>query len=100
MGFEKLLAVPSPSPPKVRSEGCGPIHAGEARQDAIHAAQTLQSQGVGSIFTLLGENVTSPEGEAVRVLISYGPAWFPWYMRRLAERPANIWLVLKNMFRS
>jgi proline dehydrogenase len=39
------------------------------------------------------------EGEAVRILISYGPAWFPWYMRRLAERPANVWFVLKNLFR-
>jgi proline dehydrogenase len=39
------------------------------------------------------------EGEPVRVLISYGPAWFPWYMRRLAERPANVWFVLKNLFR-
>ncbi len=39
------------------------------------------------------------EGEPVRVLISYGPAWFPWYMRRLAERPANIWFVVKNLFR-
>ena len=36
-------------------------------------------------------------GHAVRVLISYGSAWFPWYMRRLAERPANVWFVLKNM---
>jgi len=39
-------------------------------------------------------------GDPVRVLISYGPAWFPWYMRRLAERPANIWFVLKNLFRA
>jgi proline dehydrogenase len=38
-------------------------------------------------------------GEPVRVLISYGPAWFPWYMRRLAERPANLWFVLKNLLR-
>ncbi len=27
----------------------------------------------------------------MRVLISYGTHWFPWYMRRLAERPANVW---------
>src|SRR4029079_6571220 len=33
-----------------------------------------------------------------RVLISYGPAWFPWYMRRLAERPANLWFVVRNVF--
>jgi proline dehydrogenase len=37
-------------------------------------------------------------GHAFRVLISYGDAWFPWYMRRLAERPANILFVLKNLF--
>jgi len=36
-------------------------------------------------------------GEPIRVLISYGESWFPWYMRRLAERPANIWFVLKNL---
>ena len=39
------------------------------------------------------------EGYGVRVLISYGSAWFPWYMRRLAERPANVWFVLRSVFR-
>ena len=37
-------------------------------------------------------------GERVRCLISYGEYWFPWYMRRLAERPANVWFVVRNMF--
>ena len=37
-------------------------------------------------------------GRQVRVLISYGTHWFPWYMRRLAERPANLSFVLKSMF--
>ena len=37
-------------------------------------------------------------GHRFRVLISYGDAWFPWYMRRLAERPANVLFVLKNVF--
>lgn len=36
-------------------------------------------------------------GAEVRVLISYGSAWFAWYMRRLAERPANMWFVLRNV---
>lgn len=36
-------------------------------------------------------------GYRVRVLISYGAYWFPWYMRRLAERPANVLFVLRNM---
>jgi len=38
------------------------------------------------------------DGKRLRVLISYGEYWFPWYMRRLAERPANVGFVLKNMF--
>ncbi len=37
------------------------------------------------------------EGYDVRTLISYGKAWYPWYMRRLAERPANVGFVLKNL---
>jgi proline dehydrogenase len=37
-------------------------------------------------------------GVAVRVLISYGAHWFPWYVRRLAERPANVWFVVRSLF--
>ena len=37
------------------------------------------------------------EGYKLKVLISYGKAWYPWYMRRLAERPANVGFVLKNL---
>ncbi len=37
------------------------------------------------------------QGYKVEVLISYGTAWFPWYMRRLAERPANLWFVMRKM---
>jgi proline dehydrogenase len=36
-------------------------------------------------------------GQRLRVLISYGEYWFPWYMRRLAERPANVMFVLRSM---
>ncbi len=39
-------------------------------------------------------------GAHVSVLISYGEKWFPWYMRRLAERPANVWFALKHLARS
>lgn len=40
------------------------------------------------------------EGYSIRVLISYGTYWFPWYVRRLAERPANVWFVVRKMFAS
>jgi proline dehydrogenase len=38
-------------------------------------------------------------GEPLRVLIAYGEYWFPWYMRRLAERPANVMFVAKTLLR-
>ena len=37
-------------------------------------------------------------GHRVCVLVSFGAAWFPWYMRRLAERPANLWFLVRNLF--
>ena len=37
------------------------------------------------------------DGRTVKTLISYGSAWYRWYMRRLAERPANVWFVVKSM---
>jgi proline dehydrogenase len=38
-------------------------------------------------------------GYNVRVYVPYGKHWYPYFMRRLAERPANMWFVLKNMFK-
>jgi proline dehydrogenase len=37
------------------------------------------------------------EGVAVRVLITYGTAWFAWYLRRLAERPANLVFLARSL---
>jgi proline dehydrogenase len=37
------------------------------------------------------------KGFAVRDLICYGVAWYPWYMRRLAERPANVFFALRQL---
>ncbi|TYR80102.1 proline dehydrogenase [Priestia megaterium] len=37
------------------------------------------------------------EGYKVRVYVPYGIDWFGYFMRRLAERPANVWFVLKNL---
>jgi proline dehydrogenase len=39
------------------------------------------------------------EGYRVRVYVPYGMDWFGYFMRRLAERPANVWFVLKNMLK-
>ena len=39
------------------------------------------------------------DGFNVRIYVPYGKHWYPYFMRRLAERPANIWFVLKNLAR-
>ena len=39
------------------------------------------------------------DGYNMRVYVPYGKTWYPYFMRRLAERPANVWFVLKNMLR-
>jgi proline dehydrogenase len=38
------------------------------------------------------------EGYRCNVLVSYGSFWFPWFMRRLAERPANVLFLARNFF--
>jgi proline dehydrogenase len=38
------------------------------------------------------------EGYRSKVLVSYGSHWYTWFMRRLAERPANLWFVVRNLF--
>ncbi|HSH46472.1 MAG TPA: proline dehydrogenase family protein [Longimicrobiales bacterium] len=67
------------------------------------ARQYGASPGQLEFHMLYGIQVPTQEwlaavGARVRVLISYGDHWYPWYMRRLAERPANLWFVLRKAF--
>jgi len=39
------------------------------------------------------------DGYRMRVYVPFGSAWYPYYMRRLAERPANVFFILRNLFR-
>lgn len=43
------------------------------------------------------QNDTAGGRFPVRIYISYGEAWYPWFMRRLAERPANLMFFLKHL---
>lgn len=69
-------------------------------------AETLWLAKTDYEFQLLygiqsGEQLRLAEaGYRVRCLISYGSFWFPWYVRRLAERPANIFFAVKQLFRN
>jgi proline dehydrogenase len=39
------------------------------------------------------------EGYPVRIYVPFGTHWYPYFMRRLAERPANVWFFISNFFR-
>jgi proline dehydrogenase len=69
------------------------------------AAELGVRDGAYEIHMLYGirardQRTLAKDGRQVRCLISYGSAWFAWYMRRLAERPANAWFVLKSLLPS
>lgn len=40
------------------------------------------------------------QGYRVRIYVPYGTAWYPYFMRRLAERPANLWFFVSNFFKA
>ena len=39
------------------------------------------------------------DGYRVRVYVPFGRQWFPYFMRRLGERPANLWFVIRSLLR-
>jgi proline dehydrogenase len=66
-------------------------------------AGTRKAEGRYEVHMLYGirsdaQRALAAAGVKVRVLISYGSHWFAWYMRRLAERPANVWFVVRSLF--
>jgi proline dehydrogenase len=68
-----------------------------ARRRGIPAA-AFEFQMLYGIRRDLQEAV-SREGFNVRVYVPYGAEWYPYFMRRLAERPANLWFLLSNLFK-
>lgn len=72
------------------------------RQAAEHAARQGLARTAFDVEMLYGirtdqQRRLRDEGYSVRVLIAYGEAWYPWYMRRLAERPANVVFALRQL---
>jgi proline dehydrogenase len=72
-----------------------------ARQEAERLGlprRALEFQMLYGIRSDLQEALVA-EGYPVRVYIPYGTEWYPYYVRRLAERPANLWFFLSNLIR-
>ena len=59
---------------------------------------TFEFQMLYGIRPRLQEQLND-DGFKVRIYVGFGTEWYPFFMRRLAERPANVWFVLSNFFR-
>lgn len=62
------------------------------------SAQAFEFQMLYGIRRELQDQLVS-QGYQVRVYVPYGRAWYPYFMRRLAERPANLWFFVSNLVR-
>jgi len=89
-----------------RNNSCTPIFGTHdlrlIERIANHAAQIGVPKDKYQIHMLYGirdaaQRQLVADGHVVKTLVSYGSAWFRWYMRRLAERPANVLFVLKSL---
>jgi len=69
-----------------------------AKQEKIHA-DAFEFQMLYGIRRDLQRDLVK-QGWRMRVYIPFGTEWYPYFMRRLAERPANALFVAKNLFRS
>jgi proline dehydrogenase len=87
---------------------CSPVFGTHDLPLIARIVERAQSSGVGKdkyqIHMLYGIRDAAQrrlvgEGHIVKTLVSYGAAWYRWYMRRLAERPANVLFVVKSLFR-
>jgi proline dehydrogenase len=60
--------------------------------------QALEFQMLNGIRSDMQRQLAAA-GYPVRVYVPYGTEWYPYFMRRLAERPANVWFFVSNFFR-
>jgi proline dehydrogenase len=90
-----------------RTSDCSPVFGTHDLALIARIAERAAESGVGKdkyqIHMLYGirdaaQGRLVADGHIVKTLISYGAAWYRWYMRRLAERPANVLFVVRSLF--
>ena len=97
--------------PQLSADGRTPPIPGIATHDALRIEFTkrlaaeikmpkeaLEFQMLYGIRRDLQESLVQ-QGYPVRIYVPFGTRWYPYFMRRLAERPANIWFFVSNIFK-
>ncbi len=106
-----LKTASQPGAPNVSTDGRTPpipalathdinriAHAKELIKQLNVPQQAVEFQMLYGIRRDLQMQLAS-EGYPVRVYVPFGTQWYPYFMRRMAERPANLWFFLSNFFR-
>jgi proline dehydrogenase len=89
-----------PPTPAIASHDPARLAAAKAYAENVGLPKgALEFQMLYGIRRDLQEQAVS-EGYPVRVYVPYGTEWYPYYVRRLAERPANVWFFVSNYFRN
>ena len=98
--------APAPRRPRRRAPACAPCSGPTTARSSTRSSPTPPRVACParrpSSISSTGSSARSRSGWPragwpVRVLVSYGAYWFPWYMRRLAERPANVLFVARSL---
>ncbi len=90
----------TPPPPALATHDERRIEYAKAYARQIGLPKTaIEFQMLNGIRRDLQEKLAA-DGYPVRVYVPYGTEWYPYFSRRLAERPANVWFILSNLFRS
>ena len=63
------------------------------------APETMEFQMLYGVRRDLQQKILK-SGYRLRLYVPYGAAWYPYFMRRLAERPANVWFLARNLMRA
>ena len=94
--------------PEARAKGAYAAIATHDERMINHAKELVRRNGISQegfeVQMLLGikrelARQWAGEGYRVRIYVSYGVEWYPFYMRRLAERPANLLFLLRHLVR-
>lgn len=94
---------------KLLKEGTHPAiasHDERMLREAVSYARTLGLSPDAFEFQMLYgirrdlQKELAGQGYRLRLYVPYGDAWYPYFMRRLAERPANVWFVVRNLIRA
>ena len=88
--FAVAPSVPAKTVPELVAYACGKI-----REHGV-PRERYEFQMLLGIRRDLQRQVFA-EGHPLRVYVPWGTAWCPYFMRRLAERPANLWFVLRSL---